>query len=598
MAIDAKREARDIFLPKHTLIRVMFRKVLIVMVLGAFLTAITTAINTYFVANFFNDEFGVGTGVSGLSLALTAMTFIDIFPAVLTLGTQAKTAGAMANFNKKRADQFVTTGILLALGSGVILLLLNFFAAKPIAFLLAEGRNEALQLVASEYLRGFAFGIPFYIVNKIIRSVDVLDSDRTSVYLSLVAVVGINVVGNVLNAYIFHGGVFAVGLITSLSFFISSLILSLHFFKKRALLSFGFKYFNLKIAKELLIRGSVSATKALCKFLFSLFTSYTLLTIGGPASLTILGIQANCFMILNSFIDGFYDGGFILNHVFTSVEDTKALGDIVKLLVRFTIIFIATLSIFFIITAPQIALTYKLPEENLTELIIAIRCSIAVVPFVALQTIVIVISPTKYCHFIYLMRLLIFPAIFTSCLGYTLGPNAFWIGNAIGACMYIPVHFIWARIKYGHWPHNIVELFLLPKDFGFLENESLRCVIESKKDGETLLNVIRKYGERLKLDSNTLGCLMTCVDSVLIFYDEQHVYKNKDHLAEILIYYKNGQFMIRIHDNSGIEFKISEDQQMILKNPNLRYAANNIVHSSKSVRYNNIINVSAYLIVV
>ena len=596
MAINAKKEARDFFLPKHTLIRVMFRKVLFVMVLGAFLTAITTTINTYFIANFFNDEFGVGTGVSGLSLDLTAITFIDIFPAVLTLGTQAKTAGAMANFDKKRADQFVTTGILLALGSGFILMLVNFFAAKPIAFLLAEGRNEALQQVASQYLKGFAFGIPFYIVNRVIRAVDVLDSDRTSVHYSLLAVVGVNVVGNVLNAYVFHGGIFVVGLITSISFFISSLVLMLHFLKKRALLSFGFKFFNFKIAKELLIRGSVSATKTLCKFAFSLFTSYTLLSIGGPASLTILGIQANCFMILNSFIDGFYDGGFILNHVFTAVEDTKALGDIVKLLVRFTLIFIGTLAIVFVIIAPQIALGYKVPKENLDELILAIRCSIIVVPFFALQTIVIVIAPTKYCHFIYLMRLLIFPLIFAGSLGYTLGPNGFWIGNAIGTCMYIPVHFIWACIKYGHWPRNIVELFLLPKDFGFPEDKSLRCSIEKIADGFVLLDEIREFGKRLNLDSHTVGCLMTCVDSILSFYDELQVYKIKNQFAEILIYYKNGQFMIRIQDNSDIEFKISKKQEMILKDKNLNAAANDILYSSKSAQYMNIINISVYLI--
>lgn len=592
MAIDAKQKAKDIFLPKHTLISVMFRKVLVVMVLGAFLTAITTAINTFFVTNFFNTGFGL----SGLSLALTAMTFIDIFPAVLTLGTQAKTAGAMANFDKKRADQFVTTGIIFALGSGFILLLLNFFAAKPIAFLLAEGQNPELQAVASQYLQGFAFGIPFYIVNKVLRAVDVLDSDRSSVYLSLFAVVGVNIGGNLLNAYVFNGGVFGVGLVTSISFFISSLILALHFLKKRALLSFGFKYFNLKIGRELLIRGSVSATKALCKFLFSLFTTYTLLTIGGPTSLTILGIQANCFMVLNSLIDGFYDGGFILNHVFTAVEDTKALGDIVKLLVQFTILFIATLSVVCVIVAPQIALTYKVPDNLLEELIIAIRCSVIVIPFSALQTIVIVIAPTKYCHFIYLMRLLIFPIIFTASLGYTLGPNAFWIGNAIGACMYIPAHFIWAVIKYHHWPRNLVELFLLPKGFGFDEDKSLRCRIKSQEDGKILLNELRSYGNRLNLDGKTIGCLMTCVDAVLNFYDERHVYEKRHHFAEALIYYKNDQLMIRIQDNSDIEFEISKDQEMVLKDPNLYYAAYDIFQSSKSAQYMNIINVSVYLI--
>lgn len=573
-----------------SLINRLFRKILVVMVLAAFVTSLNNAVNSVFITSFFNGT--NGAGMAAMSLSLTSISVIDIFCSIITTGTQAKSAGAMAKINKQRANEYVSAGIVLGVIIGLIAFLIGFFTAYNIADMLADGQSEEIERLTEQFLKGFYIGAPFYILSAILRPIEVLDGDRKLVFFSLVSILVVNICGNLINGYCVHGGAFGVSFSTSIAYIVSTGILFIHFYRKKSFLKFRVKYFNVKTAIEVARRGCINITKTLATSLFQLYANFMLLKLGGPIALTILGIQSSCFSIVNSLVNGVYDCGFMLNHVFSAEEDDKAVYDLASLLYRFVILFVATISIVCVIIAPAIAEGYKISDPNeFSQLVLAIRCSIIVVPFLAIQTIGIVFMPLARCHIAFALQILILPIIFSLIFISFMGIDGYWIGVAVGNCFYIVIHLILCIIKYKHWPRTMIESYFMPKDFGYDPKKTLRYRLENHHDCDFLYRECIVMCKTLNIDKKRSDNLADAVKAVGEIYDLTKIYNNKDHYAEVVVYYKKGELGMRLRDNSDFDFK-KDIRNKTDNRIELNRALATIIMSFSDVNYINVLNIS------
>ncbi|MCQ2796656.1 MAG: hypothetical protein MJ213_05125 [Bacilli bacterium] len=586
------------------LINRMFTGLLVVMVLATFLTAFVTSINSSFIGAYYNKN---GSGLAAISLSLTAISFIDIFAAVLTTGTQAKTAGALANVDKKRANKFVSAGFFLALIVGAVFFFIYFFATEGVALRLSGSIDEDVKIGVINYLKGFSICLPFYVINGVIRPTVILDGNRKLVVFSLIAIIGFTILGDFINVTYLNGGIFGIGVSTSIAYIVSTLLLLSHFFlRKKSILRISHKYFDRHIAWELIKRGSINITKTVANSLFQLYTNVVLLQIGGQASLTILGIQASCFAVVNSIVNGVYDCGFILNHVCGAEQDNDATERLHRLLMKFAVIFVGIVSIIFTALSYQIALSYETDSALITELTVAIACSIAVLPFEAIETIAIVFMPFKECNIAFVLRILVLPVIFTSILGFLIGGYGFWIGKAIAVIFYIPLHLMVARIKYGHFPKTMIEMYFMPKNYGYNNETTLRGRIGSHEDIVRITNNAQKYCKRLNINERDSARLLNTIKIIGEYYDKTKEYDRYDQYSEILVYIKDNKLYIRARDSLEKEYfeEIIEEINKIFhikkikKDDNNYSILNAIKKYTKSIEYVNILNVNNYLLAI
>lgn len=575
---------------EKSLTKCLFRKILVVMVLAAFIVSLTQFTNSIFINDFFNGN--NGAGMAAMSLSLTSISVIDIFCSIITTGTQAKSAGAMAKINKLRANEYVSAGIVLGAIVGVAFFFVGFFTAFNVAEILADGQSEEIERLTEQILKGFYIGVPFYVMNAILRPIEVLDGDRKLVFISLISIIVVNICGNLINCYCVHGGAFGVSFSTSIAYIVSTGILFIHFYRKKTFLKFRFKHFHIKIAIELAHRGCINITKTLSIFLLQLYANFMLLRTGGLIALTILGIQSNCFSIVNSLVNGVYDCGFMLNHVFSAEEDDKAVYDLSSLLFRFVILFVATISIVCVFIAPIIADGYQISDPNeFNQLVLAIRCSIAIVPFMAIQTIGIVFMPLFRCHIALALQILIFPVIFSLIFISFMGVNGYWIGAAIGNCFYIIVHLILCIIKYKRWPHTMIELYFMPEDFGYDPKKTLRYRIENHRDCDFLYRECIVMCKTLNIDKKRSDNLANAIKAIGKIYDLTKIYDSKDHFAEAVVYYKKGELGMRLRDNSDFDFK-KDIRNKTDNSIELNKALATIIMSFSDVNYINVLNIS------
>ena len=82
------------------------------------------------------------------------------------------------------------------------------------------------------YIRGFVFGIPFLMMTHVIIPAVVIDGGKSLVGFSSLVLMVTDIAGDFLNAYVLGGGVYGMGLPTSLSYIFQFAVIMIHFIRK------------------------------------------------------------------------------------------------------------------------------------------------------------------------------------------------------------------------------------------------------------------------------------------------------------------------------------------------------------------------------
>ena len=184
---------------------------------------------------------------------------------VLTTGAQvicAQRLGAGRVDGARRA--FSMTMIITLSLSAVLMGVLLLFRDGVCVMLGARGASAHLLPLASEYILGMLFSIPCVLLLFEFNSLMRLDGDGNRVIVAVAVMTALDIAGDLLNALVVHGGMFGMGLTTSISYLVALIIMLLHFRKKNILLRFSCKGLKLRDMADILITGSSSGVGSVC----------------------------------------------------------------------------------------------------------------------------------------------------------------------------------------------------------------------------------------------------------------------------------------------------------------------------------------------
>ena len=105
----------------------------------------------------------------------------------------------------------------------------------------ASGNASNLLDKARAYLIGVAIGLPAMNGIRVLSAYMVLDGDNNRTVIATLIMTGVNILLDLLVAFVIHGDTFEMGLTTSMGYYVSLFVLLLHFKKKDILLKFNIK---------------------------------------------------------------------------------------------------------------------------------------------------------------------------------------------------------------------------------------------------------------------------------------------------------------------------------------------------------------------
>ena len=313
-------------LTKDKILRKIFRNALIAYILGDIATVIGPLVDSAIIANYLGVE-----AVAAVGLFSPFLMFISIIGGVIAGGSRALYTNLIGKGEINKANFVFTFSCLMAM---IISPLITFagiaFPNQIASFLGANGEHMNLRPYLAQYVRGYLLGVPFLSTARVMSGYMHLDHDSARPVYSLVIMTIVNIIGNLLVAFVIKGDLFGIALATSISNLVWFLVMCGHFLRKDRELKFTLcelKH-SLTYIKDVAITGSSAAVTRLSKMFAGLLINRMLAAYANVIAIAAFSVQKSVTSLLGSLYLGVADTVWVMSGIYYGEEDREALDEL------------------------------------------------------------------------------------------------------------------------------------------------------------------------------------------------------------------------------------------------------------------------------
>lgn len=198
--------------------------------------------------------------MAAYGLVTPLINLTTAFSGILATGAQVVCAQHLGAGNKSKARRAFSMCMVVTAVISVVLITVLLLFREPICIMLgARGASAHLLPYAKDYMLGMMFCIPSVLLLFEFNTLMRLDGDANRVVAAVVVMTVLDIAGDLLNVLVIKGGMFGMGLATTVSYTIALVIMLLHFTKKDIIFRFSVKGLKLKDLGDILGTGSSSA---------------------------------------------------------------------------------------------------------------------------------------------------------------------------------------------------------------------------------------------------------------------------------------------------------------------------------------------------
>lgn len=277
--------------------------------------------------------------VAAAGLAYPLYSVAGIVYGCIGTGFKSMASQRIVRSDMEGFQRIYSVSILLSVLISVILTALLIVLAGPMAFLLgARGESAGLLDLTKQYWIGLAIGLPALVLNVVLSTALHFDNGAKRVelahILSMAADVALDFVA------VFTGkGLFAVGLASSVSAYISLIVLCTHFFSKENTLKLRFVKPQKGELKELFHLGSERVVARTLNFIRPLIINPLVLMLGGTPAMTALSIRNSLMSFVSIPGYGISDGVSVTADIANNLKSRIELKETGRLAHRYAAVF-------------------------------------------------------------------------------------------------------------------------------------------------------------------------------------------------------------------------------------------------------------------
>ena len=233
----------------------LFRNSVLSIIAAAIATMLGVVIDGIIIGRFLGPD-----SMAAYGLVTPIINLATAFSGVLATGAQIICAQRLGAGNADKARRAFSMCMVITAIVATLMIVIMLIFRDPICVMLgARGNSAKLLSLTSDYLLGLLFSFPSVLLLFEFNALMRLDGDANRVIVAVVVMTILDVVGDLTNALIVHGGMLGMGLTTSISYFAALVIMLLHFTKKDIIFKFSLKNLKLRDLGEIIGTGSSSA---------------------------------------------------------------------------------------------------------------------------------------------------------------------------------------------------------------------------------------------------------------------------------------------------------------------------------------------------
>ncbi len=422
---------------------------------------------------------------SGVSLLGPFSGVASLLANAVSVSAQVISSQAIGRGNRNKANSAFTAALIADAFFAAVLVLLCILCPNKLLEIcgVTQTSHPTIYPHMLAYLRGYMYGIPFVMLIHVIGPIIVVDSGKALFSASAFLLCFADVAGDLLNAFVFHGGTFGMGIATTVSYVLQSLLLITHFMRKNSYFRLSLKGFNLSNIPEMIGAALPSFTLKFATMLRDLFINRINIYVAlSTAAIAARGMQSDINTVLFCFSMGMSKTLLTMTGMFYGAFDRRGLTRLAASAVKMAVVVTGTISIASFLCAEWIAGCFTDEAEVIEFAAFSIRCmAFALIPdnlAVLYQHYLQGVNQHRIVNIINFASRFFIPVITAFVLGLSFGSKGIMASIAVSNYILLAFMALVVFLRTG----SLRKFMLLPDDFGGDNDTNIYASISTEED--------------------------------------------------------------------------------------------------------------------
>lgn len=557
---------------------------------------------TYIIDGIVTSRFLGSTALAASGMTGICFTIVAIISGVLSAGTQQLCCNEVGRGDTEHANQTFSTVLLVTLIISLCMTLFGSVFADSIASAIgASNSNQELHQYARDYITGFFLGAPGHFFVAVLIPEVQLEGKTNRITLSIVALTIVDVIGDLLNVMVFHGGLLGMGITTSFSYYVSAFILLLTFFKKDSLFKIHLLHPDFKILSSVLNIGLPRATRRIGNLIRPFIINRFILFAGGSIAMAAFTVQQNIRYLVESLGGGICGATLLLIGMFVGEKNISAMWQTCKISLQYILTIVGSVAVIYFLIAPGLVSLY-LPTDSPSYRIavVVLRCHAISLPFLGFNEFYIsVVQGTgnlKLAHLTTLLDKLIYIVLISFLLMHIhRGIYSLWIAIPLSEIL-LSISILTALIYRNQRNPKRKFIFSLFDDVEKADIPKIEIRITDSGQVPDTLKLLNTFCQQHQFDERLSYCIQLFSEELILMIIEHGFSEKKKPTIDILLSKDEEDMILRVKDNCR-PFNASEQKAMYEKVSLGNYMGIQMISKlAKDVKYVHTLNINNFII--
>ncbi|MCR5797152.1 MAG: ATP-binding protein [Eubacterium sp.] len=531
------------------MIKKLYKEMSVAQILSSMTVIICLLIDSIMIGRFLGVD-----SMAAYGLANPLLLVFSALASMLSSGISVVCGKTIGKGDKKGTNGHFSTAIIISSIILVIGILVVIIFRSQVACLLGAEQGTKIHELTSSYLLGFIIGAPaFFFAMLMIPFVQFAGEQKRLILAVAIMTFG-DILFDILNVFVFKGGMLGMGLASSLSYYAAIIVGLPYFFNKDCIFKFSLKSFSKSRLVELLKAGIPTIINMLSTVMLTYTFNQILIRISGSRAVAAYSIIATIGNLCYAFCIGFAGVILILAGVYYFEEDRLSLVELVKVMVKSNAWVDFIVALVAIVFAPFIVKLFLGNDPTAAPMaVIGVRIfALSVVPS-SLNT--------AFKHFyqgtgrlrttkaLSILQNFAAPTFFAFVLSFFAGTNGVWSGYVFGELTVL------ALICINAWRFNKKITFsasafaMLEKKFGVGQKDTMNMEIMTPQDvikaSQASTDYCINHGKTNKASMYVGLCIEELCNNIIKYGFND----GKNHLIDLKLFVKKDELLIRIKDD-------------------------------------------------
>lgn len=493
-------------------------------------------------------------GVTVMGYVAPLIMLFELIGTTISSGARNRVSALLGAGELEEANRTFSGSLILGGGLSLFCALLVFIFCGQVSVALGA-RDLVIREMTMQYIYGYLIGVPFFTLIRILTPYLQMEGRYRRVSAVSILTTVIDVAADAAVIFVFRGGMFGIGLATSLGYMIPIFVSAACFAgkKSRSAFRFAFSGFSPKLCREMIRLGAPAGIIKGSSALGGGLINHLLTAVNMPYLVAATGVFSQITVFFRSSWYAPADTLHAFAGVFIGEEDRDSLKETQKNSLRHALAYTGAVTVFLFAAAELLAHAFLKSDDSEALAITAecIRISCLSLPFHAIvysfNNYLMAAKKLRFCSFYsFLIECgLLVPVTFL--LLRIIGYQGAWAAKVINMLLLSLIAVAYISLQKGNTFRD--RMLLLPESFGIAAEDEISLTAPSEKDLEDLSRIAvafaLEHGAERKR-ALTYGLITEELSAALA---EHGFSDGRPHSVTARLVAKGGDLIVRIRDD-------------------------------------------------